>query len=458
MIKCPNCSAELKFSAKAQKVKCEYCGSTFDPKELKAEVKKSKKIIEEQPGYEGKSFLCSQCGAKLMTFDDTAVTFCSYCGSQAMIEEELMGKINPEVLIPFKVTKEQAEENYKKKVKRFIFSPKYLTDANILQKFRGIYMPYGIYKVGTHREVSNKGSVYFKTRGDYRYYHDYNVKAHVDCEYDGIPYDLVSKYYDIYSQAVRHNLKDAVEFNPNYLSGFYVDTKDVEPKAYYSDAISEVQTLANNALGREEIFKKHGVTSPKVGLEVLDVKSGLLPVYFLSFRDKDNKHIHYAVVNGQTGDVTFELPVSIPKFLLFSAIISVLVFILLEIMSYAFPPRYSLGIIAVIVIITCIIANGKLNKLYRQENFLEDKGITDVKKPPSMPFGKKIKYLIKPFIALCLCGLGVLIYTIEDFFYYGLSILGFIMMILTFIDLLKIHNELCRRKIPQLEKRGGVNE
>ena len=32
------------------------------------------------------------------------------------------------------------------------------------------------------------------------------------------------------------------------------------------------------------------------------------------------------------------------------------------------------------------------------------------------------------------------------------------MMILTFIDLLKIHNELARRKIPQLEKRGGVNE
>ena len=90
MIKCPNCSAELKFSAKDQQVKCEYCGSTFDPKELKTAVKKSKKIKDESKGVEGKSFLCSQCGAKLMTFDETAVTFCSYCGSQAMIEEELM--------------------------------------------------------------------------------------------------------------------------------------------------------------------------------------------------------------------------------------------------------------------------------------------------------------------------------------------------------------------------------
>lgn len=458
MIKCPNCSAELKFSAKDQQVKCEYCGSTFDPKELKTAVKKSKKIKDESKGVEGKSFLCSQCGAKLMTFDETAVTFCSYCGSQAMIEEELMGKINPELIIPFKVTKQQAEESYKKKVKKFLFSPKYLTDINILQKFRGIYMPYGIYKVGAHRDVTNKGSVYYKTLGDYRYYHDYQVEAHVDCEYDGIPYDLVSKYYDVYSQAVRHNLKEAVEFNPNYLSGFYVDTKDVDPKNYYSDAVSEVQGTANYQLSREKIFAKHGCSNPTVGLEVLDVKNSLLPVYFLSFRDKDNKNIHYAVVNGQTGEVTFELPVSIPKFLIFSLILAVFIFIGLELITYAFPPRLSLGFIAVMCIITGIIANNKLNKLYRQESFLEDKGLTNVKKLPSMPFGRKIKYLIKQLIAIFICGGGCMIYTIEDFFYYGLSIIGFIIMIFTFIDLIKLHNALTKRKIPQLDKRGGVNE
>jgi len=456
MIKCPNCSAELKFSAKSQKVTCEYCGSTFNPKELKAEVKKSKKIKEvTQDGYEGKSFLCSQCGAKLMTFDDTAVTFCSYCGSQAMIEEELMVKINPELLIPFKVTKEQAVESYKKKVKGFIFSPKYLTEANILDKFRGIYMPYGIYKVGAHKEVSNKGSVYYKTLGDYRYYHDYKVDAHVDCEYDGIPYDLVSKYYDVYSEAVRHNLNEAVEFNPNYLSGFYVDTIDVDSNTYYKDAISEVQGQANYTLAKENIFAKHGCSNPTVPLDILGVRKALLPVYFLSFRDKDNKHIRYAVVNGQTGKVTFENPVSIPKFIVFSLILSIFVFILLEIITYALPPRVTLFFIAVMSIITGILANSKLNKLHRQENFLEDKGISKGAKKVGMPFHKKIKYLIKQLISIGVCGLGFLIYTIEDFFYYGLSIIGFIIMVLTFIDLLKIHNELTRRKIPQLEKRGG---
>ena len=91
MIKCPNCSAELKFDAGIQKVHCDYCGSDFNADELKEEVKavEEVKTKEEPEGYEGNTFLCSQCGAKVMTFDDTAVTFCSYCGSQAMIKKEM---------------------------------------------------------------------------------------------------------------------------------------------------------------------------------------------------------------------------------------------------------------------------------------------------------------------------------------------------------------------------------
>ena len=470
MIKCPNCSAELKFSAKKQKVICEYCGSEFDAKTLKEQVKMSKEVNEPKAvketkeekkkivkEYEGKSFLCSQCGAKLMTFDDTAVTFCSYCGSQAVLEEELMGKISPELIIPFKITKEQCIENYKRKVKSSIFAPKYLTDSDILDKFRGIYMPYAVYKVGCHKNVSNKGSVYYKSIGNYMYYHDYNVKADVDAEYDGISYDLVSKYYDVYSQAVRHNVKDAEDFNINYLSGFYVDTKDVDEKTYYKDAVDEVTGDANSRLRKQPIFAKHGVTSAKVGLDVLGVRKALFPVYFMSFRDKDNEHIHYAVVNAQTGEVTFEIPVSIPKFLILSAILILPIFILLEIFTYALPPRLSLAFIVVTSIITAIVANIKLNRLHKQENFLEDKGISSVTGPTKTK-AKKMKYLIKQIITIGVCSLGFVIYTIEDFFYYGLAIFGFVMMTLTFIDLLKLHNELCKRKIPQLEKRGGLKQ
>ena len=59
-------------------------------------------VIAKKETYEGKGYTCSQCGATLLTFDETAITFCSYCGSQAMIEEKMIKRNHPEFIIPFK--------------------------------------------------------------------------------------------------------------------------------------------------------------------------------------------------------------------------------------------------------------------------------------------------------------------------------------------------------------------
>ena len=43
MAKCPHCGAEFAFDVKKQLVHCDYCGSDFDPRNLKNEEKVSKK-------------------------------------------------------------------------------------------------------------------------------------------------------------------------------------------------------------------------------------------------------------------------------------------------------------------------------------------------------------------------------------------------------------------------------
>lgn len=43
MIKCPNCTGELNFKPSDNVVKCEYCGTTWNPTELKEKVKSAEK-------------------------------------------------------------------------------------------------------------------------------------------------------------------------------------------------------------------------------------------------------------------------------------------------------------------------------------------------------------------------------------------------------------------------------
>ena len=463
MIKCPNCSAELHFDPKDQKVKCEYCASEFDVKELNAKIAAAKE--EEIEQIEGKSFSCSQCGATIMVFDDTAVTFCSYCGSQAMLESRMMKQNKPEYIIPFKVTKDQCIANYKKKLRGALFAPSYMKSDIVLNKFRGIYMPYGIYNLGFHGTNVNKGEKYSRTIGNYTYYDKFDISGDIDADYSGISYDLSSKYYDKFSQAIPHNYSEAVPFDINYLSGFYADLKDVDAGIYNGEASKEVSADASSRLSKNPMYAKHGCYSPKVNMQVSKIDIGMFPVYFLAVRDKNNKYLHYAVVNGQTGEVAVDLPMSYGKYIIASLLGSIPIFLFLTITS-VITPSGALTLSLIMALISLIISNNQSNKLYKHEHYLDDKGyneeeeVTDGKKKKKqktkMPFGKKFfKYLIKQTIGIVISILVLISGLPDDALYYGAAIISFALILISFFDITKQHNLLVSRKIPQLDKRGG---
>ena len=168
MIKCPSCSGEMSFYPALQKVKCNYCYRIYSIDELSKLINVPKSAILEQVDekemrqskepktFKAQTYKCSQCGATLMTFDDTAITFCSYCGSQAMLADKMITHNEPDFVIPFKKTKEECIEAYKQKVSRFLFAPKYMKKDTVVEKFRGIYMPYAIYNMYQEGPVKRK--------------------------------------------------------------------------------------------------------------------------------------------------------------------------------------------------------------------------------------------------------------------------------------------------------------
>ena len=454
MIKCPNCGGEVDYKPGVKKVVCQYCNTKFDPEtELKGKVKTAKENAPVDT-YSGKTYSCSQCGATLMTFDETAITFCSYCGSQAMIEEKMIKQNNPDFIIPFEKTKEECISAYKRKVSKALFAPNYMKQDMVVEKFRGIYMPYCIYKVGYNGETKNKGSKYSHRSGNYIYYDDYTVTAKVNASYDGISFDLVSKFYDRYSTSIPYNYKEKKEFNPNYLPGFYADTSDVDNSVYNQEAISVAENNANTRLRKVGGFSKYGCSNPQVPLGVLDKKVGMFPVYFLAIRDKTDKKVHYAVVNGQTGKVALDLPIDFKKYIIGSFILALIIFLIIDGLIVLTPRKVALFSI-ISGIISLIISSSQASSIKKRELNLDDKGYMSKQEEKKKKTSNTFKYLYKEIIAIIIPILALICDFVNDSYYYIAAIIALILVIISFKDLVKEHNILVSNKLPQLEKRGG---
>lgn len=390
MIKCPNCSGEMSFDPTLQMVKCRYCDSLFTPEEINEKAKAVEEKAEDS--YEGKTYRCSQCGATLMTFDDTAITFCSYCGSQAMLADKMVTNHNPDFVIPFQKTKEECIEAYKQKVSKFKFAPNSMKSDIVVDKFRGIYMPYVIYNLKKNENFLNKGSKYAYRRGDYIYYYDYSITADADISYDGISYDLVSKFYDNYSTAIPFNAKEAVPFEPGYMAGYYADALDVNENVYLEVANELVRPDAELRLKKYKEFSKYGCSSPKIILKG-DKKIGMFPAYFLALRDNNNQTVSYAVVNGQTGKVAVDLPIDFKKYVWGSLIASFFIFILINILFVLTPIK--VNVISIILgFVSLIISYYQVKKIRMKENHEDDRGVNYTKEKKSIPV-KQPKTLFK---------------------------------------------------------------
>lgn len=504
MIKCPNCRAELEYSPGDKEVICKYCYTKFDPEEFIAKESYAKENKDNYMGI-GKSYQCSQCGATLMTFDETAVTFCSYCGSQAMIESQMKLENNPEYIIPFAKTREECIANYKKKVRSSFFVSSKMKSDIIVNQFRGIYMPYAIYNFSCHEKISDTGYKYKIRFGDYKYYKVYDITADVNVDYKGLSHDLLSKYSDNFSNRIPFDFKGAKPFNINYLTGYYADTKDVDSNVYYDSFKKMVENDTSKRIGKIWKLRRYGCPNPGVRLKGNRNKVGMFPVYFLSVKNKKSNRINYAVVNGQTGEVAIDLPIDFIRYLIFALVLAIPIFFLVAKLPIIIPLYITLFAL-VSSIISVIIATKQAEQLYIHENYLDDKGymskseektgndrgiilklliypliflfyvliisapviclfLASIVAPifcyisfinnKKIPIKYSLKYVYKQFIAISI-SLAVLLFNpVKDVYYYGAAIISLALVVFSFYSLISERNLIISRKLPQLEKRGG---
>ena len=347
---------------------------------------------EEQKVMDVISYSCPQCGGTIYSTEESVNGFCSYCGSSVMLNARMARMPQPKKLISFRVDKNGCKEAYRKHVGKTLFTPKELRDPEYLDHFRGIYMPYWVYDMDYQGPLNLNGKKSYR-RGNYVYTEHYKCSCIVNAYYRGLSYDASASFDDYFSQGIApFDAHTMVDFNSNYMSGYYADLADVPGDVYVGDAMVFAGARIFENVKQKRVFP--GVTidaaqakSIRTVLEGGKPYTAFFPVWFLSFRKNDR--VAYAVVNGQTGKVVSDLPVDNRKFLLLGLIISILMYGVLALFR-AMKPTNLLTVCSFFSIINMILLLSVMNKVIKREQHEDDKGFLS-KNDPAAYRKKQVK-------------------------------------------------------------------
>lgn len=395
MFLCPGCGANIDFAPGLSVMKCPYCETTLSPEdEIKINYahEESVKNTSDTSNDADSSlnstvssdvdvtlFTCSQCGGELLAYDDTAVTFCSYCGSSTPLLSRLTKQKAPSYIIPFSLTKNKCIAEYKKKIKKNFFAPKSLVDDNVVEKIRGIYMPYYIYEATLEKPVSGTATKSLANiSSNTRTTSYFNARCTLYAQYDGISYDASSTFFDEMSSTLMpYNYSDIKSYEPNYFSGFYADTSDIDSEIYndkVKDSVIERVSphIVENVIEGYELINAPRPT--KDDITIKEAKLAYFPVYFLANRTthKGQSRVSYAAINGSTGKVYADMPISILKYIGVSLLIAALSFIILSCVTLV--PEIMLGICMILSVISALFLNTQADSVYYHENGYLDAG------------------------------------------------------------------------------------
>lgn len=333
--KCPSCQAPIKFNPSLGKFKCEFCESVFNASDIKDMNEEKNRTDEESVNYV--NYNCPDCGAEIISDENTSATFCVYCGNTSIIKSRLTGKFAPSKIIPFKKTKEDAIEAFKslKKGRRLI--PKGFIDEKNIEKIRGIYIPFWLYDLNiSGGVVIDAKKVDTWRRGDTQYTKtDYfNVIRDGNMSFYRVPVDGSTRFdNDIMNSIEPFNYSELEDYNHAYLSGFLAEKYDVES----DQAIVDAKSRSINSAKNEMLSSAVGYSSKIIAndnLEAEEVKHEyvLLPVYMVNI--KYNEKMYTFAMNGETGEFVGNIPIDKKKTVIFFLSIFAISFLVIFIIAY----------------------------------------------------------------------------------------------------------------------------
>jgi DNA-directed RNA polymerase subunit RPC12/RpoP len=309
---CPKCGGHLQFDIDKGDLACPYCGY------LQVTEKKLAADTAEQPidfvlpttrahrwAEAQQRLSCEHCGAVTLLPAGQRADHCPYCGSNRLVNSAESGElVDPQVIALLKVSEKAAQGQVRKWLMKGMFAPDDLVAKVSQVKLRPAYYPFwtfdGILEISWNCEV-NEGT----------------SKAPRWVPHSGIEFDLFddilvpglrSMSVEEMSDIEPFNLKEVVEFSPEFLAGWIALSYDLP----LSDATLKAREKVITRLRRSLVSKvepgreKRNLTSGGGKWSGLTFKYVLLPLWVGTYLYRGGEY--RLLVNGQTGKVGGKKP------------------------------------------------------------------------------------------------------------------------------------------------------
>jgi DNA-directed RNA polymerase subunit RPC12/RpoP len=314
---CPQCGGVMAFEPGDTSVRCTYCGHH----QTIFSALKDGLLVEEHDfvvalatakGHTLPAGMhvcqCKGCQAKLVLSRELS-THCPYCGSSHIIEIETQEIVQPEGIIPFAVTAEDAQKTFRRWLDKNVKDDRIRTT-----RARGLYLPTWTFDIST--EIRWRG-----VEPDNNRYDGYQKRIHEGSYYlleddvlvpatHTLPQDLIGVFE-------KFLLKEIVPYNSAYLANW--------PTALYEITVSDASLLARQIVlkkGKKAAYMQAIARVPNIqnfqtfpgDMSVLSYKLVLLPFWIANYRHEEN--VYTVVINGQTKRVSGQKPAGLLKKLL----------------------------------------------------------------------------------------------------------------------------------------------
>lgn len=325
---CANCGGTIKWNIAKQRLECASCRTPYQAETTVDRVEEHdfadyiRREGERVSFPETTMIVCGGCGAQIAVDAHTTATVCPMCGSTQLLEARQEAGVPPDGVVPFRIDRETAQQNFSKWVKSRWFAPSRLKQAYQAGKLQGMYLPFWTFDA----EVTTR---YWGSGGTQHHVRDRDGKTRVEVRWRPVSGQVGGSYDDLQVCAAQNSASQVVEkvlpyntventtpFSPSYLSGFLAERYAIPATQAVEDARAQIQAdqesrAEGDILGRG--FSLAQVDRVEVAYHRLTYKHVLLPAWTSAFSYNGKRYMY--IINGESGKVGGQRPYSVPKIL-----------------------------------------------------------------------------------------------------------------------------------------------